>query len=186
MVAPALIGALVGAGYGYLNNQNEKSQNAQRRQAEATIERNSPWTGMHGKYVQDKSNLGAVEQGALTGATFGLQDKLTPPTQKEAADNATPATMGTVSSGQESSFPGKGGVSGDEEFLGVGAKTPASGEVPSRSFVTQDAANTAAGPQYNWSNPGSVGYSPWTDPRLMAAGYIPPGQKQNPWSGAGG
>jgi hypothetical protein len=92
MVAPALIGAGVGAGLGLLQYQQQRGAANRDRILNAEIARQSPWTGMQARtQFQDPSLMGSVAQGGLKGAQFGMQDFFNPAEGAAAAPAAPEA-----------------------------------------------------------------------------------------------
>ncbi len=69
MVAPLVIGALIGLAKAKSDADKEKRQ----RQEKANTQRYSPWTGMEGDPIQMADPVGAIGQGALAGAMYGQQ-----------------------------------------------------------------------------------------------------------------
>lgn len=157
MVAPALIGALVGAGYGALTYEQDKKRADELRKANATIESTSPWTGVHGKVVGGPSLMGNVASGALTGASFGMQDAFN---GKKDVAAAAPQKATEVSYG---SAPAEG-MAPDPGTAGSSVTRPA-------NYVEQAAQNGPPQPYQQYGAPGAQGYSPWA---AMQYGQRPP------------
>lgn len=65
----ALIGAALGAGKGFMDQDNEDKQ----RKIAAVTARWSPWTGMQAQLPKGSNILGSVLQGAMAGAMMGKQ-----------------------------------------------------------------------------------------------------------------
>ncbi len=71
-MAGQLIGAAGGAGLGLINANQKKGEYNRQKQLAADIERNSPWTGVHGQMPQEAPNtFNSVIQGGLSGAMMG-------------------------------------------------------------------------------------------------------------------
>lgn len=136
MVAPALIGALVGAGYGALAYGKDKERADTLREQNATFERTSPWTGIHGKPVAAPSQEGHIMQGALSGASFGMQDAFNGKDKKAAAG-------------------GEDSLSLTEEPMAGGSRTAP----PEGNYVSYPGPPPPT--QGDYSNPNASGYSPW-------------------------
>ncbi len=162
MVAPALIGALIGGAYGGLTYGQDKRDADAERRAQAIIESNSPWTKMHGHTVGGPSMLGNIEGGALTGATFGAKNFMN-------KDDKTASPEAQTSEGSPSPAVDESGFQPHTYAR-------------HNNFVEPAAQNQGQGSTgYDWSDPKSVGYSPWNDLGLMPIKpqqrpqYIPPG-----------
>lgn len=147
MVAPALIGALVGAGYGALTYEDQKRQADEMRKANATIESTSPWTGVHGKVVGGPSFLGNVAGGALTGASFGMNDAF-----KKKGPAETVGDAGGAATAGQTVTQAPGQASGWAQM---------SGSTADGNMVEQGAQRGAVAPYADFSQPNSPGYSPW-------------------------
>lgn len=135
MVAPAIIGALVGAGYGAYAYEKDKERADTLRQQNATFERTSPWTGIHGKPVAAPSQEGHIMSGALSGASFGMQDAFNGKDKKGAA-----APEGAALT-EEPMAGGSGGAPPEGNYVSYPGPPPPT--------------------QGNYSNPNASGYSPW-------------------------
>lgn len=133
MVAPALIGALVGAGYGALTYEDQKRQADEMRKANATIESTSPWTGVHGKVVGGPSLLGNVAGGALSGASFGMNDAFKAKAPAEAAGDA--GGVATMATHPQAAMPS--------------------------NYVEQASQNGQPQTYQQYGQPNAQGYSPW-------------------------
>lgn len=67
-----LPGAVVGAGLGLVNHNQQKAEYNRQKELAAQQEALSPWTGVHGQMPAKNPNLfSSVLQGGLSGATMG-------------------------------------------------------------------------------------------------------------------
>lgn len=66
-----LIALLAGAAAGKIKNDQEQQEANRQRKYESERERWSPWTGVHGAYVKNPSEMGNIVQGAGAGLSFG-------------------------------------------------------------------------------------------------------------------
>lgn len=91
---PLVIGALVGAGLGYLQNKDEKKNFREQQRLNAIKARFSPWTGIHPTNPQQPQGLlGAMGGGAVGGlmagqsiaASLGQQPQMPPEAGAQAA-----------------------------------------------------------------------------------------------------
>ena len=69
MTMALLAGAALGAGKGFMDQDNEDRQ----RKIAAATARWSPWTGMQAQLPKGSNMLGSVLQGAMAGAMLGKQ-----------------------------------------------------------------------------------------------------------------
>ena len=107
---PALIGALVGGGVGLLKQSSDQKAADRERMLNAQMMLHSPWTGMKPQQLvtQDPSLLGNITQGALSGASFGLNkafagDKADSSSTTSTADEVT--GTGLTSTGPGANTP---------------------------------------------------------------------------------
>lgn len=73
MVAPLVIGALVGGGMGLVKGMADKKKEQRQREVAAETMRWSPWTHMQAGPIQEADVGGSAMQGAMTGAAMGQQ-----------------------------------------------------------------------------------------------------------------
>lgn len=72
-MAPLVIAALVGAGMGLMQSEEQKKAFKEQQKVEAIKERWSAFTKDRGQNLQRPNSMAPVMQGAMTGAMFGQQ-----------------------------------------------------------------------------------------------------------------
>lgn len=95
----AILGALAGAMKGKQDQQAWRDQ----QNFEATRERYSPWTGMHGQYMQKPNKMGTMLQGFMAGLSYGQKMKQG---QEKQPDQNNEYNMDMISGPNDSSLWG--------------------------------------------------------------------------------
>lgn len=72
-MAPLVIAALIGAGMGLMQSQEQKKAFREQQKVEAMRERWSAFTKQRGQILQRPNQMAPVMQGTMAGAMFGQQ-----------------------------------------------------------------------------------------------------------------
>ena len=101
---------VAGAALGYLQSREQQRAADKQRKYEATREAWSPWTGVHGEYVGEPSQIGPMMQGALAGGSMmqGIQQNQMMNKWLQGSSGTGAGSAGSVGGGSPGSVSGGG------------------------------------------------------------------------------